>query len=105
MSLKIRWASYDRSGILADEATLYVPADEVTVHGQLVIVDGADPMNGWEPGSFFEYRSVDENQNCETVFSNGRLIKVRHNDVETWYAASLAWILGPTGSTIERVAP
>ena len=123
-TLKIRWTSYDRHGVLADEATLFIPADGgVTVHGELKIIDGDEPMEHWLEGSYFEYRSVfeqvefdaesgdivyseDTGAECiETRISDGRLIKVTHGGVETWYTASNAWILGPTGATIERVAP
>ena len=104
LTLKIRWTSCTSDGILADEATLFIPADEVTVHGQLVVIDD-DPMQGWEEGSYFEYRSVTADGTADKRVSDGRLIKVRQGETETWYTASYAWVLGPTGATIERVAP
>ena len=118
-TLKIRWTSYDAAGILVDEATLFIPADEITVHGELVAIPGDDPMQGWQDGSFLEYRSVviddvdvalSSSVPCSVSATrerrnDGRLIKVVRDGVETWYTASHAWILGPTGSTIERIAP
>lgn len=111
-TLKIRWTSYDRNGILADESTLFIPADEIRVHGTIVEIDGETPaMQGWEPDGWQDYRCVYDdarlpvNHEFATKRSDGKLIMVRRDNVETWYVASYAWILGPTGSTIERVAP
>lgn len=121
-TLKIHWLRFDEVGIQADETTLFIPADEVRVHGPLISIDGEhDPMQQWDPGDFFEYRNIHDRSAVEVqvtssvsvdvltrlpfIREDGRLILVRRNGVETWYTASRAWILGPTGSTIERVAP
>ena len=108
-TLKLRWTSHDRHGILADELTLFIPADEIRVHGTIVEIDGETPaMQSWEPEAWQDYRCVavvvvPPDDELATKHSDGRLIAVTRNGVETYYVASNAWLLGPTGSTIERV--
>lgn len=96
-TLKIRWTRHDGGG-LADETTLFVPADEVHVHGFVEV--GSDAMSSWPDGSYLDHR-------CVTVSGRdgGRLIQVSRGGASTWYLATLAWLLGPDGKTIERIAP
>lgn len=84
---------------LDDETTLFIPADSVHVHGS--ILSPAEEMSAWEEGSFF---------NCQALSAHGRfqarLIQVvRKDEPDIWYLASKAWLLGPDGNTIERIAP
>jgi len=121
-TLKIGWLRFDEAGIQADETTLFIPADEVRVHGQVMTIDGQDTMQAWDPGDWFEYRNVHDRGSAEVdatsnnptdvitvslpyMLEAGRLILVVKDGVETWYTASRAWLLGPTGQTIERIAP
>lgn len=101
-TLKIRWMRYERGEgnllVTADETTLFVPADEVKVHG---IVTSMDQMKSWGSGDFLDYAVRD---NDPDAFFSARIIEVnRKNDPTVWYLASHAWVLGPDGQTIERV--
>ena len=105
-TLKIKW--YRTEGEHAqtvDESTLFIPADTVTVHGE---VTKDDEMKHWPEGSFQDYRVVHHpyaEDNEGISFFVGRLINVVHNNVHTTYLATHAWLLGPNGDTIERIAP
>lgn len=89
-----------RVGGSVDETTLYIPADEVHVLAR--ILDPKTDMRHWHEGQYFNYQSIsDEGGRYEA-----RLIQViRKGEDDVWYLASRAWLLGPTGDTIERVAP
>lgn len=98
-TLKIKWMRYDSEtkngpSELVDEATYFIAADEVSSHGLINHDEIEQKMSAWEPGSFFNYH-VGE-MTC-------RLIQVTKNGKDAWYLASLAWILGPDGKTIERL--
>lgn len=102
-TLKIKWMRYEQGEgnfvITADETTLFIPADEIKVHG---VVPSMAEMKSWPEGTFFNYavQEVDSTQ-----IQPSRLIQVdRENHPSVWYLASNAWILGPDGKTIERVA-
>lgn len=110
-TLKISWTSReDESGIVTDETTIFLPADSVRVHGNVTDIEGdyAVEMNAWAREDWHEYRNVrlygDGVTQQTTVHEVGKLIAVTLAGEETYYAASRAWILGPTGATIERVA-
>lgn len=97
-TLKIKWTRFEE-GKLVDETSLFVPADRIAVHGEITSLDN---MKSWEEGSFMNYTVL--NDNTKEICSS-RLIEVVKDEQSTWYLASFAWVLGPTGSTIERVAP
>lgn len=85
---------------VVDETTLFIPADRVAVHGEITSLE---KMSAWEEGSFMDYTILNE---CTKEILPSRLIEVTKSDgSSTWYLASQAWVLGSTGSTIERVAP
>lgn len=85
---------------VVDETTLFIPADRIAVHGEITSLE---KMNAWEDGSFLDYSIKNE---CTKEILPSRLIEVTKSDGSSiWYLASQAWVLGPTGSTIERVAP
>ena len=107
-TLKIKWMRYEKvdppkdpqaSGQyeLADESTLFIPADQVTVHGAIT---NMDQMKSWEDGSYFNYRI----EPTDLAVWNARLIQVTHNNKDVWYLASMAWLMTETGKTIERLA-
>ena len=107
-TLKIYWTRVDENDIQADETTLFIPADEIRVHGQVIEIDGETPgMKHWQAADWHDYRHVtDGNLNARgPVHSLGRLICVKRDGFESYYVASRAWLLGPSGGTIERVAP
>jgi len=112
-TLKIYWTSHDRSGICVDETTLFIPADTVKVHGGPIIeIDGETPaMDAWDREDWQDYRNASDDPRlpddhpASRKRSNGRLICVTRDGDDSWYVASKAWLLGPTGATIERVAP
>lgn len=124
-TLKIRWNRFERKTIsvgrkpdeaqrvdsLEDETTLFIPAEEVRVHGAIDAGTREDVMKSWdENGSgYYNYLSVTVDateDTCTTREDGGRLIQViRPSGEEQWYLATLAWLLGPNGDTIERVAP
>jgi hypothetical protein len=113
-TLKIYWHRHvtdeKNVGGIADETTLFIPADEVHVQG--VIVDPETEMSTWPSGSYFDYLHeadrVDNTRDAQVSTRTkqaGRLIEVIRSNKSTWYLASSAWLLGPNGDTIERVAP
>lgn len=113
-TLKIAWTLHEfdpnSPGELADEATLFIPADLVKVMNSYDGEKGKELVSQWvEAGSsLFDYSSVRRNrgdQTQATYYDTSRLIEVERNGQSTWYLASRAWILGPDGGTIERVAP
>lgn len=138
LTLKIRWtrhedkvpdepASYVNADIdvdpdlvtaritsLEDETTLFIPADQVRVHGFIPAGERVQVMKHWHamsdgPG-YMNYISTttvisDDGKVGEDREQAGRLICVIKDHEETWYTASHAWVLGPDGGTIERVAP
>lgn len=95
LTLKIKWMRY-LHGDLEDETTLFIPADLVKVHGE---VKSMETMNQWPEGSYFDYH-IDGGE--KTGWSS-RLIEVDKDGKSTWYLASLAWLMGPTGQTIEKL--
>ena len=122
-TLKIRWTRHEfvdqelppdsthvpnRIMSLADETTLFIPADEVRVHAMIEPGKRSEAMRSWdENGSgYFNYLAQEESADGHVGGEQGgRLICVIRDGVETWYLASHAWLLGPDGGTIERVAP
>lgn len=99
-TLKIKWLRFE-GGKVVDETILFIPADIVKVHGEILDIE---KMQAWEPGSFMDYTVVNDN-GAEPHIMPSRLIEVTKDEHSTWYLASQAWVLGPTGSTIERIAP
>lgn len=97
-ALKIKWMRFENDKVV-DETTLFIPADLILVHGEITSLD---EMENWEAGSFMDYTIV--NNNTKEILPS-RLVEVNQGDTCTWYLASRAWVLGSTGSTIERVAP
>lgn len=114
-TLKIRWMRYERDEeyarkhpdaspqfTLADESTLFIPATQVTVHSE---VKSTDEMKAWESGSYLNYSMpYMDNDPVQKLMKGTRLIQVIHDNKDTWYLASNAWLLGPDGKTIERLA-
>lgn len=96
---------------LEDETTLFIPADEIRVHASIPAGQRSQVMKHWHesdgshvaPG-YLNYLSVTDNGDVGGE-EPGRLICVVKDGVESWYTATHAWILGPDGGTIERVAP
>lgn len=95
-TLKIKWVRYEE-GVLEDETTLFIPADELQTHAQL---NSMEEMSAWEEGSYFDYVHKTDAGEPSGVM---RLIRVTKAEKLTWYLASAAWILGPDGKTIERL--
>jgi hypothetical protein len=95
-TLKIKWWRADEVSPAADETTLFIAADEIQSHGE---VTSDDQMAAWEPGDFQDYRVAAEGAKVK-----GRLICAIRNGKSMWYLASCAWVLGPDGRTIERLA-
>lgn len=97
-TLKIKWMRYEyeeNDSKLADETTLFIPADQVMAHSELTSLDH---MKAWEEGSYQNYTVL----NREGTFT-AKLIQVDKDEMSTWYLASHAWLLGPDGKTIERL--
>lgn len=93
--LKVKWFRTEE-GELVDETTIFELADRIEVHG---LVKSPDEMKAWEPGSYFNYQlQIDKDK-----YKEARLIESIRGDKIVWYLASLAWILGPDGKTIERL--
>lgn len=98
-TLKIKWERFE-NGEVVDETTIFVPADYVKIHGQ---IKSLDDMKAWAEGQFQNY-AIKPTETGNEIMSS-RLIEVYHNDGYTWFLASRAWLMGPDGSTIERVVP
>jgi len=111
-TLKIHWTRHGNSeepvAGMHDETTLFIPADEVKVHAHVPAGERESQMKHWDerlandpwaPG-YFNYLSVGPSGE-----DGGRLICVVRNGDQRWYLATAAWLLGPDGGTIERVAP
>lgn len=98
-TLKIKWMRYESDlaggpSVLADEATYFIAADEVASHGEMNHDEIEQKMSAWESGSYFDYHIGE--MTC-------RLIQTTKGSKDTWYLASLAWLMGPDGKTIERL--
>lgn len=121
-TLKIRWTIFevaDRNHVVgnerqvAEETTMFLPAARVSTHapiGQYDQTDGAKPptMGTWELDSYQNYLDVSRGSGKDGVDRRhaGRLIELIDDEGRyTWYLASFAWLLGPNGQTIERIAP
>jgi hypothetical protein len=113
-TLKIKWFRYEKDEDyakehpkaspqfkLADENTLFIPAEIVTVGSE---VKSLDEMKAWESGSYLNYSMPFMDDDTEQKLMKGtRLIQVIKDNKDTWYLASNAWLLGPEGKTIERL--
>lgn len=91
---------------LKEEYTEFVLADKVISHSMTKGDKWEEEMVAWEPGSYFNILSVTYFDNGETgsiKYADGRLITIERDGKPTWYLVSHAWLLGPTGKTIERL--
>lgn len=115
-TLKISWTRHEYGGEvpmhLADEQTLFIQADQINVMRLYDGPEAADLLQTWlnADSSILDYacvRTRDHGSECPmtTERDPARMIHVVHNGLDTWYLASRAWILGPDGKTIERIAP
>lgn len=91
---------------MKEEYTEFVLADKVVSHS---LVDGDNweqEMSAWQHGDYFNILSVtyfDNGKTGSVKYQDGRLITVEREGKSTWYLTSHAWLLGPTGKTIERL--
>jgi hypothetical protein len=114
-TLKIRREVYERDGAtlptLFDQTDVFLPADRVTVNstiqpdGRLGVIDSFGSHVDDFTGYTFHKAMTSTTAAPSSEHEPARLIHVVHNGDEHWYLASLAWLLGPDGRTIERVAP
>lgn len=113
-TLKIKWMRFEKDEDyaakypdaspqvkLADEATLFISADQVSVGSE---VKSLNEMKAWESGSYLNYSMFMLDGDMDTLMKGTRLIQVIKDNQDTWYLASHAWLLGPDGKTIERLA-
>lgn len=114
-TLKIKWMRFEPDteyarehpsaspqSRLADETTLFVLADVVEVGSE---VKSLDEMKAWEAGDYLDYSMPFGNDDSDQKLVKGtRLIHVIRSNNDVWYLASNAWLLGPDGKTIERLA-
>jgi hypothetical protein len=117
-TLKIKWTRHDRVGdglaVVVDEADIFIAADRVRAGGLIRGDDRHgvnDGMKAWAPDQFEDYLCVvylhdakDDSKDSSVIYNDGRLIEVRNGSTTTWFLASHAWLLGPNGDTIERLA-
>lgn len=116
-TLKIHHQQYahqsDSPPTLQDESTIFVLADQVEVHGPL---DGSRQghdqiIQDWAiHGELADYLDftvglVQTSDGPQRSYHAGRLIRTDLAGESRWWLASRAWLLGPTGQTIERIAP
>lgn len=98
------------NGFTADEHTIFIPADRVDAHSRVRAGEldkiVADWNNSLTPLDIYlsssQYESDGETQ---VIQSEGRLLSVHQGGQQQWFIASHAWVLGPDGRTIERIAP
>ncbi len=101
-TVKIRWRITTGED-LVEEHVLFRPAKMVDVFGK--IDQNASEMAAWPETSYLDYRNIQRESGGDQRMV-GRLISVTDEDgQQTWYLATTAWLLGPNGSTIERIAP
>lgn len=110
-TLKIHWNHWEREGdgptYSTDELDLFVAADQVSAHGVIPAGEADERMAAWGPDQWRNHLDVTRTINKSTTtqtYSAGRLIQVVSGGEMTWYVASHAWLLGPDGRTIERLA-
>lgn len=117
-TLKIQWQRYaEQQGsppTLQDESTLFVLADQVEVHAAL---DESNPrshdqiVRDWsgagELGDYLDFTEglTSSEDRPSPSYHPGRLIRTDLAGESRWWLCSRAWLLGPTGQTIERIAP
>lgn len=93
---------------MVDESTLFIPARTVTVHGAIGVGERLTKFKSWDEGIDGGYMNyLNSFDTGDTGYEDiGRLIHVVNPEGrDEWYLASQAWLLGPSGDTIERVAP
>lgn len=98
-TLKIKWIRRENDFIV-DESTLFIAADEVQVHARIVTMS---EMSAWSTGSYLDYSVKSENPKEDKLYMPAQVIQVIRNGDTVWYLASMAWLLGPDGKTIERL--
>lgn len=108
-TLKIRFLrnqgeAPDKPVELAEKADYFIPADEVVARGDLSGLTWQEEMRHWGSGDYHQLLSVTYyDHGSDPVFMDGRLIEVTINGERAWYLASIAWLLGSDGRTIERL--
>ena len=113
-TLKVRFEGAKREGDLAitevvDETTYFFPAERIVVNR---CDDPGPVMDQWEAaGSYLrDLRSYcDEDSGVHGqrhYWANVKLVEVVVSGEDTlWMLVTQAWLLGPGGQTIERIAP
>ena len=117
LTLKIKWQRLERTDpngptIVADEHVIFVPAERIDTHGA---PGESANLEAWDQDDYGHYVSqcvvttADDDGNTVTTSTpreGSRLISTTSEGGETSYwLVSEAWVLGPNGQTIERVAP
>lgn len=104
-TLKIKWFRSEPGKGVVDENTLFIAADEVHVGSE---IKKMSELHAWPSGSYLNY-SIENNDPTRDndVIGGTRMIQVIHEGRSSqrseWYLASCAWLLGPTGKTIENL--
>lgn len=112
-TLKVRWrrttmTTLDTDATIENEldvAEHFIPADKVTVMGH------ADPnLTAWPASDYRDMRSIFDTPTGDgevksEPYTGARFVEVERNGEHSWYLVTHAWLLGPTGDTIERLAP
>lgn len=92
---------------LKEEYTEFILADKVVVNSHVDGNNWQQEMSKWESGSYYQILSVtyfDNGEMGSVQYQNGRLITVERDGKASWYLVSHAWLMGPEGKTIERIA-
>lgn len=112
-TLKIRWVRHEKdaeSGVVGviDETTLFISAVEVRVHRFIAASEREQAMKSWDQAGaeYLNYLCRVDLEGDAGYEDAGRLIQVvKVEGDDEWYLATHAWLLGPNGDTIERIAP
>ncbi len=101
-TVKIRWLIFTGEEEI-EEHILFRPAKTVDVSFE--VDQEASELTAWPLGSYLDYRNIQREDGNDRRM-NGRIINVTdENGYTDMYVATTAWLLGPNGSTIERIAP
>lgn len=112
-TVKVRYQRWQTIGeqpsVLMDHTVRFFLADDVTVND---MGDNRDQIHrDWERNGavLIDLLDVHDRESADmktmdTTVGVGKLILVERNGESRWILASTAWLLGPDGRTIERIA-
>lgn len=98
----------DGPELIVDETILFWPADRITVNR---CTNPGEMSDSWYASGavLIDWRSYTDVASSEAgerqYWRDVKLVEIAYGDNSTWVLATQAWLLGPDGGTIERIAP